>query len=79
MHDQIIRQLHQCMMHENGETDKISSVTKEAADQILKDLDSLDDTKIRDAFYLAASAAEENGFVKGFICAFRLFAECSVK
>lgn len=79
MHDQTIRQLYHCILHDDGETEKISSGTKEAVEQILKELDCQDNEKFRDNFYLAASAAEENGFVKGFICAFRLFSECSMK
>ena len=71
MHDQIIRQLYHCILHDDGETEKISNGTKE--------LDCQDNEKFRDNFYLAASAAEENGFVKGFISAFRLFSECSMK
>lgn len=79
MHDQIIRQLHQCMLYENGETDKISRETRESVNQILKENECVDNEKLHDAFFLAASAAEENGFVKGFISAFRLFSECSMK
>lgn len=79
MHDQTIRQLYHCILHDDGETEKISNGTKEAVDQILKDLDCQDNEKFRDNFYLAASAAEENGFVKGFISAFRLFSECFMK
>ena len=79
MHDQIIRQLYHCMLLEEGETDKICSGTREAVGQILKDLDCRDNEKIRDGLFMAASAAEENGFVKGFISAFQLFAECTMK
>lgn len=79
MHDQTIRQLYHCILHDDGEIDKISRETREAVNQILKDNECVDNEKIHDAFYLAASAAEENGFVKGFISAFRLFSECSIK
>lgn len=79
MHDQTIRQLYHCILHDDGETDKISSGTKEAVEQILKELDCQDNEKFRDNFYLAASAAEENGFVKGFKIAFQFFAECTMK
>lgn len=79
MHDQTIRQLYHCILHDDGETDKISRETREAVSQILKDNDCLDNEKLHDAFFLAASAAEENGFVKGFKMAFQLFAECTMK
>lgn len=79
MHDKTIRQLYHCILHDDGKTEKISSGTKEAVDQILKELDCQDNEKLHDAFFLAASAAEENGFVKGFKMAFQLFAECSMK
>lgn len=78
MHDQIIRQLHYCMLSSDGEADRISNETKEAVDQILKENDCQDNEKLHDAFYLAASAAEENGYVKGFINAFQIFAECTM-
>lgn len=78
MHDQTIRQLYHCMLHENGEADKISRETREAVSQILKDNDCLDNEKLHDAFFLATSAAEENGFVKGFISAFHLLSECTM-
>ena len=79
MHDQIIRQLYHCILHDDGETEKISRETREAVNQILKDNDDLANEKLHDAFFLAASAAEENGFVEGFISAFQLFAECTMK
>lgn len=77
MHDQIIRKLYHCILCDNGETEKISSGTKEAVDQILNELDCQDNVKLHDGIYLAASAAEENGFVNGFISAFRLLKECT--
>lgn len=79
MHDQTIRQLYHCILHDDGETEKISRETEEVVNQILKDNDCLDNEKLHDAFFLSASAAEENGFVKGFISAFRLFSECTMK
>lgn len=79
MHDQTIRQLYHCILRDDGETEKISSGTKETVNQILKELDCRDNIKLHDGLFMAASAAEENGFVKGFISAFRLFSECSMK
>lgn len=72
MHDQLLRKLYHCILNDDGETEKFSGSTKEAVDQILNEIGCLDDVKIHDAFYLAASAAEENGFVKGFSTACRM-------
>ena len=72
MHDQLLRKLYHCLLSDDGAAEKFSNSTKGAIDQILNEIGCLDDVKIHDAFYLAASAAEENGFVKGFSTACRM-------
>ena len=75
----MIRELYYRMAcGENGEG-RISRETEEAAERLLefleKKTDSRDHGRYRDEIYLAVSAAEENGFVRGFRSAFRLFAD----
>lgn len=77
----IIRQLYQNTLKEEANKDKISKETKTEVEVLLKETgsteDGLDYEKRRDDLLLLAAAAEENGFVKGFSYAFRLFAECT--
>lgn len=76
----IIRQLCQNARKEAGE-DKISKETKTEVEALLKETGNTENgqdyEKRRDELCLLAAAAEENGFVKGFSYAFRLFAECT--
>jgi len=80
MEKQIIRQLyHNALKEEAGGTEKVSKETKAAIDAILEVSRNDPDQgfeKHRDELFLAASAAEENGFAKGFAYAFRLLCEC---
>ncbi len=79
MEKQIIRQLYHNALKEEAGTEKVSRETKAAIDAILEVAKNDPDQgyeKHRDELLLAASAAEENGFVKGFSYAFRLLCEC---
>ncbi len=80
MEKRIIRQLyHNALKEEVDSTEKVSKETKAAVDAILEVAKNDPDQgyeKHRDELLLAASAAEENGFVKGFSYAFRLLCEC---
>lgn len=83
MDNQIIRQLYHNALRMEANTDKISRKTKSDIEALLKEIGEDDGSenyeKHRDEMFLAAAAAEENGFVNGFIYAFRLFTECAVK
>lgn len=78
--DEIIRRLYRDSLSEKGCKDKISWKTQEEIESILEDkqgqMGEEEYACYRDDIFLAASAAEENGFVDGFKYAFRLFSEC---
>lgn len=78
--DEIIRRLYRDSFSEKGCKDKISWKTQEEIELILEDkqrqMGEEEYACYRDDIFLAASAAEENGFVDGFKYAFRLFSEC---
>lgn len=78
--EQLIRNLYAKTIHDKSTTEKNDRNMQEEILNILKDEeDQLEDgkyEKLRDTAFLIASAAEENGFVKGFRYAFRLFWEC---
>ena len=78
--DKIIEKLYRNLLLEEGCTDKISKKTKEEIQNLLKDKkETMEEQEYEcylDEIFLAASAAEENGFVNGFKYAFRLFSEC---
>lgn len=78
--DKIISKLYRDSLLEEGCTDKISKKTQEEIQVLLKDKEGTMEEQeyecYRDEIFLAASAAEENGFVNGFKYAFRLFSEC---
>lgn len=80
MDNKIIRKLYHDMLKEES-NNKISGETKKEIEALLLDItdgrESQEYEKYRDEFLLAASAAEENGFVRGFKYAFRLFTECA--
>lgn len=79
MENSIIRHLYHYALKEGTNMGKPSSETRAAVEALLKNVDP--DTpeygQQLDGLLLAASAAEENGFVKGFICAYKLFSECT--
>lgn len=81
MDKQILRQLYHNLLKEETSIDKISIETKAEIETLLKEFETETNAKeyerYRDELFLAASVAEENGFVKGFIYAFRLFTECA--
>lgn len=81
MDNQMLRKLYRDMLKEENNADKISRETKQAVEALLLDTGGGEERQgheeYRDGFFLAASAAEENGFVKGFKYAFRLFSECA--
>lgn len=80
MDNPMIRQLHKCIIKEESYDDKISTKTKEAITELLQEVESGESPECcRDKLLLAAAEAEENGFVMGFIYAFRLFSECARK
>lgn len=78
--DEMIRRLHRDLLSERGCEDKMSKKTWEEVCALLKDskdqTDGQDHGFHQEEVFLAASAAEENGFVDGFKYAFRLFSEC---
>ena len=78
--DKIINKLYRDLLVEEGCTDKISRKTQEEIQALLKDKkETMEEQEYEcylDEILLAASAAEENGFVSGFKYAFRLFSEC---
>lgn len=78
--DQRIRELYLAVRREE---DSGAAVSEEFQEEIVEMLREAMDGKeqigfvqIRDVAFMAASAGEENGFVKGFKYAFHLFAEC---
>ncbi len=77
----IIRQLYHDALKQDADTGKISMETKEDIKALLEGLKSETGGQEHmihtDEILLAASAAEENGFVKGFLYAFRLLTECT--
>lgn len=79
----IIRQIYHTALKADADTDKISCETKSSIEALLEELKSEADSQEpeihKDDVFLAASAAEENGFVKGFLYAFQLFNECAGK
>lgn len=81
--DEVIRRLYRDSLSEKGCKDKISWKTQEEIGSILEDkqgqMGEEEYACCRDDIFLAASAAEENGFVDGFKYAFRLFSECIYK
>lgn len=83
MDHSIIRQLHQAALKQDADTGKVSSKTKADIEAILEDIGpKADNQKLEvhtDDIFLAAAAAEENGFVRGFLYAFQLFNECTGK
>lgn len=75
--DEMIRRLHRDLLSERGCEDKMDRNTREEVCSILMDSgDEQDHGYHKEEVFLAASAAEENGFVDGFKYAFRLFSEC---
>lgn len=78
--DEMIRRLHRDLLSERGCEDKMSKKTREEVCALLSDsrgqIDGQDHGYHKEEVFLAASAAEENGFVDGFKYAFRLFSEC---
>ncbi len=78
--DDMIRRLHRDLLSERGCEDRMSQKTREEVCSLLEDgkgrMDEQDYGWYQEGVFLAASAAEENGFVDGFRYAFRLFSEC---
>lgn len=78
--DEIIRRSYRDSLSEKGCKDRISWKTQEEIGLMLKDKEGQmgenEYACYRDDVFLAASAAEENGFVDGFKYAFFLFSEC---
>lgn len=76
----MIRNLYLNMIQDIEVTDDISERLKKEILKILEDdekgIDSQEDGQCRDKAFRIASAAEENGFVRGFKYAFRLIMEC---
>ena len=76
----MIRELYKNLGKETSEKEKLSPEIKaeleETLDKMKKHLDEEAYEQCRDGIYLSVLAAEEDGFVKGFKYAFRLFSEC---
>lgn len=68
------------MVHERNASEKIDKNIQEEILNLFKDeekqMDEPDYEKFCDNVFMAASIAEENGFVKGFQYAFWLCSEC---
>lgn len=78
MDNPIIRQFYQNSIREESANDKISHKTKAEIEKLLQESEGRASPECRrDELFLAAAAAEENGFLMGFIYAFRLFSECT--
>lgn len=79
--DKIISKLYRDSLLENGCKNKISKKTQEEIKDLLKEREATmgehEYEYYQDEIFLAASAAEENGFVNGFKYAVRLFLECN--
>lgn len=77
MDNPMIRQLYQISIKEETNSDKVSKKTKAEIEKLLQEAEGGASPEFRrDELLLAAAAAEENGFVRGFIYAFHLFSEC---
>ena len=78
--DKIIIKLYKNYLLEQGYTEKINKKTQKEIQALLKDkkgtMGEQEYEYYEDEILLAASAAQENGFVSGFKYAFRLFSEC---
>lgn len=77
--DERIRSLYIKMIQEKRGTGKISRKTQEEINGLLEQWEQEDSQRkeeFPDIVFLAACAAEENGFVMGVKYAFRLFVEC---
>ena len=78
MENSLIRQLHHSALKEKSNDEKISRKTKYEIEELLQEAEGGASPECRrDELLLAAAAAEENGFIMGFIYAFRLFSECA--
>lgn len=79
----MIRQLYHAALKQDADSGGVSSKTTADINALLQELKSESDGQEymihTDDILLAASAAEENGFVKGFLYAFQLLKECSEK
>lgn len=77
----VIRQLYHAALKQDADTGKITQKTKADVEALLEELKpeagGREPEIHKDDVFLAASAAEENGFVKGFLYAFQLFTECA--
>ena len=81
MDHKIIRQLYHAALKQDADTGKVTQKTKADIEELLAELKteagSQEPVIHTDEVFLAAAAAEENGFVKGFLYAFQLFTECA--
>lgn len=75
----MIRELYSNMVCKDYSGEKISREIKDEIAALLKNrkerMDNQEQRQYQDELSFIAAAAEENGFVKGFQFAFRLFAE----
>lgn len=77
--DEMIREIYNNLLKKYGGKGRISKGVEEEILNLLKGMEKLNGQEredCRDTLYFIACAAEEDGFVKGFQYAFRLFAEC---
>ena len=78
--DELIRGLYMEMLKENNPGEKISRRTKKTVLNVLQEdeMQMADDGKdiLWSKAFMIASGAEEDGFVEGFRCAFRLILDC---
>lgn len=78
MDNPMIRQLYHIALKEESKSEKISRKTKYEIEELLQEAENGTSSRChRDELLLAAAAAEENGFIMGFIYAFKLFSECA--
>ena len=78
--NQMIRNLYLGMRKEENKRNAISKEFQEEIIEMLKsemsEKEEPEFEKICDIAFLIGGIGEENGFVKGFKCAWQLFAEC---
>lgn len=81
--EQMIRKLYLYMRREENQEDTISKEFQEEIIEMLKaEIEQKNESeteRIRDVAFMIGAAGEENGFVKGFKYAYRLFLECNQK
>ena len=81
--EQMIRKLYLSMRREENQKDVISKDFQEEIVAMLRtEIEQKNESefeRVRDIAFMIGAAGEENGFIKGFKYAYRLFMECNQK